>query len=141
MRRTHVPPTLQRAWRLLAACGLAGLVAGCAFPKRDYSMVPDASIIQVQLQDGSWVAVPPECQRLFTEAPAPWYQYDSRPQVAFGCATYTNLANSVARPRDLSQPKAYGGQNADTAASAVTRYRQGEVTPLMDNTATKTQGN
>lgn len=127
--------------QLLVVLGLAGLLAGCAFPKRDYSMVPDASIIQVQLQNGEWVAVPPECKRLITEAPRPWYDYDARPQIAFGCATYTNLANSVARPRDLTEPGSYGGQHADTAASAVTRYRQNAVTPLNKTTSTKTSSN
>lgn len=135
--RPHSPAPL----RLLTVLGLVGLVTGCAFPKRDYSMLPDASVIQVQQQHGHWVAVAPECKRLITERPRPWYEYDSRPQVAFGCATYTNLANSVARPRDLTQPGTYRGQQADTAADAVTRYRQNAVTPLNKTTSTKKSSN
>lgn len=127
------------AWRLAATCSLGLLLAGCAFPKYDYSLVPDASVIQVQLQDGRWVAVPPECAHLYTEAPRPIY--DSRPQAAFGCATYTNLANSVARPRDLLAPHEYAGQQADTAADAVTRYREDKVTPLRETNSTKKSSN
>jgi pilus assembly protein CpaD len=125
--------------RLATACGLGLLLAGCAFPKYDYSLVPDASVIQVQLQDGRWVAVPPECARLYTEAPRA--AYDSRPQAAFGCATYTNLANSVARPQDLLAPHEYAGQQADTAADAVTRYREDKVTPLRETNSTKKSSN
>lgn len=127
------------ACRLAAACGLGLLLAGCAFPKYDYSLVPDASVIQVQLQDGRWVAVPPECARLYTEPQRPIY--DSRPQAAFGCATYTNLANSVARPQDLLAPNSYSGQQADSAADAVTRYRQDKVTPLRETNSTKKSSN
>lgn len=128
--------TDSRVLRWLLACGLAGLLAGCAFPKRDYSFMPDASVIQVQLQDGRWVAVPPDCARLFTEPPRALY--DSRPQVPYGCATYTNLANSVANPRDLVAPGTYEGQHADSAADAVTRYRENKVTPLRKTNSTKT---
>lgn len=128
------------AARLLAAMGLTGLLAGCAFPKRDYSMMPDASVIGVELRNGGWEAVPPECKRLYTEAPRPWYEYDARPQIAYGCATYTNLANSVARPQDLARPRDYGGQQVDTAADAVARHRLNKVTPLRNTTSTKPSG-
>lgn len=130
------------ALKWLMVIGLAGLLAGCAFPKRDYSMVPDASVIKVELQDGRWVAVPPECAHLFTEQSlSSWHAHKSRPQVAFGCATYTNLANSVARPFDLLRPQPYGGQHAESAAEAVTRYRQNEVTPLRNTSSTTITGN
>lgn len=121
--------------RWLMVGGLTILLAGCAFPKRDYSFMPDASVIQVQLRDGRWVAVPPECARLFNEPPRSLY--DSRPQVPYGCATYTNLANSVANPRDLVAPGQYDGQQADNAAGAVTRYRENKVTPLRQTNSTK----
>ncbi len=117
---------------LLASLGLS--LAACSFPKRDYSMLPNADVIKVQLKDGRWVAIPPECNSMFNE-PARTI-YDSRPQVPYGCATYTNLANSVANPRDLVEPAAYGGQHADTADSAVTRYREGQITPLKETTTT-----
>lgn len=125
--------------RWLLAAGVVGLLAGCAFPKRDYSYMPDASIIQVQRQDGQWVAVPPDCSPLYPEYPR--QRYDSRPQVAFGCATYTNLANSVAHPLDLAAPGTYAGQSADTAGSAVTQYQEGKVTPLRKTDSTKKAGN
>ncbi len=127
-----------RLWRGLVVGGLVTLLAGCAFPKRDYSMLPDASVIQVQEQDGQLVAVPPHCGPLFPKQRR--YQFDSRPQTAFGCATYTNLANSVANPLDLVSPDPYAGQQADNAAGAVTRYRQNQVTPLRETTSTDKTG-
>lgn len=124
--------------RWMWVAGAVGLLAGCAFPKRDYSYMPDASIIQVQMKDGQWVAVPPDCAKLYPEYPRP--KFDSRPQAAFGCATYTNLANSAAHPLDLATPGSYAGQEADTAGDAVTRYRQNKVTPLRETTSTKKGG-
>lgn len=124
--------------RSMIVLGLGVALAGCAFPKRDYSYLPDASVIQVQMRNGQWVAVPPDCNTLYPEYPRD--RFDSRPQAAFGCATYTNLANSVADPRDLAAPAAYSGQQADTADSAVTRYRKGEVTPLRKTNSTDKAG-
>lgn len=121
--------------RLLLAATLALSLAACAFPKRDAKGLPNASVIEVKLEDGQWVAVPPECLSLFTEFTR--MKYDSRPQYPFGCATYTNLANSVANPRDLIRPTPYGGQHVDTASDGVTRYRTGNVTPLQDTDTTK----
>lgn len=126
--------------RGMVVFGLGIALAGCAFPKRDYTYLPDASVIQVQMKDGQWVATPPNCNKFYPEYPRD--KFDSRPQAAFGCATYTNLANSVARPQDLAVPAAYSGQMGDTAGSAVTRYREGKITPLRDTTSTsKTGGN
>ena len=116
---------------LLLTLGLSA----CAFPKRDPQGLPDVSVIQVELQDGRWVAVPPECLPLFTEFTRP--DYDSRPQYPFGCATYQNLAHSIANPRDLVAPAAYGGQPVDSAVGAVERYRHNQVTPLNDTTTTQ----
>lgn len=126
---------LMRCWAVL---GLALFLTACAFPGRDYSLVPDASVIEVQLADGRWVAVPPECSKLFSSPPPS--RYDSRPQVAFGCATYTNLANSVARPRDLVYPASYAGQQPDSAAAAVTRYRENKITPIKESRTTTKSG-
>lgn len=120
--------------KLATVSVLALILAGCAFPKRDAKGMPDASVIKVQLQNGVWVAVPPECASLFTEFARP--KFNSRPQYSFGCATYTNLANSVARPQDLIRPSTYAGQQADHASEAVTRYRQNEVTPLRETSST-----
>jgi hypothetical protein len=135
---SQVGPPGERFGRSLVVIGLTVLLAACAFPKRDYSMLPDASIIQVQEQDGKLVAVPPHCGPLFPQQRR--WQFDSRPQMAFGCATYTNLANSVAQPLELVSPDPYAGQQAENAAEAVTRYRKNQVTPLRETTSTAKTG-
>lgn len=118
------------AWRLAAVGALMALSA-CAFPKRDYNFMPDESIIKVQADaQGRLIAVPPHCGPLFPEKrQAP---LDSRPQAAFGCATYTNLANTIADPADLIAPRPYANQDAEDAAGAVQRYHQNRVTPLRE---------
>lgn len=120
--------------RLIIVLVSSLILSACAFPSRDYSMVPDAAIISVDYADGKWHANPPDCDNLREE---PRNRYDNRPQIAFGCATYTNLANSVANPRDLNLPKSYAGQNATTADSAVQRYLADDVTPLNETSSTK----
>lgn len=130
--------TMQNLLRRLSVTALVLLLlGGCAFPKRDPQGLPDVSVIKVELQDGRWVAVPPECLPLFTEFSRP--KYDSMPQYPFGCATYTNLANQLANPRDLVQPADYAGQHVDSARDAVTRYRENRVTPLRETETTQKQ--
>src|SRR5699024_1417341 len=125
---------LYRLRLLLSATLILGLTA-CAFPKRDAKGLPDTSVIEVKQQNGQWVAIPPECQSLFTEFTR--LKYDSRPRSPLGCATYSNLANSVATPKDLVRPSQYSGQHVDTASDGVTRYRTGNITPLQDTNTTK----
>jgi type IV pilus biogenesis protein CpaD/CtpE len=59
-----------------------------------------------------------------------------RPGVAFGCATYSNLAAMLARPADLVAPVPYAGADASLAASAVRRYEEGRATPLISGSST-----
>lgn len=124
--------------RGLLASVLALILSACAFPDRDYSLIPDANTIQVRLDDGRWVAVPPECTSLHQDTLRG--PFDDRSWVAFGCATYTNLANSVAKPRDLVAPASYAGQQPDAAAAAVTRYRENKITPIKESKTTSKTG-
>ncbi|MEX3931212.1 CpaD family pilus assembly lipoprotein [Paraburkholderia phymatum] len=86
--------------------------------------LPDASVIGF---DG-YKALAPDCATLAQ----PSHLIDAgfgRPGVAFGCATYTNLAVMLARPADLVEPLPYAGADATTAASAVRRFDEGRVKP------------
>lgn len=115
-------------------------LTGC-FPHRDMARLPGVDTINVTRgSDGRYVAIPPDCNTLMQPS-----QYDSvtdpRPGIAFGCASLTNLAAQVANPQDLVAPShPYIGQHADTAGSAVTRYRIDKVTPLRKTTTTSKTG-
>ncbi|RLM22690.1 hypothetical protein BIY29_11885 [Brenneria alni] len=115
-----------------------GLLAGCASWQRDDDGLPDVSSIKLQQQGKQWVAVPPDCSSLMQ--PGYHWSHQGRQQVAFGCATYTNLAVSLARPQDLSTPRIYSGMQADAAALSVTRYRQNKVEPLRETESTSKSG-
>ncbi|WP_291772582.1 CpaD family pilus assembly lipoprotein [Castellaniella sp.] len=117
-------------------------LTGC-FPHRDMSQFPDTSAINVTRgSDGKYIAVPPDCSTLMQPSEYSTVT-DPRPGIAFGCATLTNLAAQVANPQDLVTPThPYIGQHADTAGSAVTRYRLDKIIPLNKTTSTsKTGGN
>jgi len=118
---------LVRRIAMLAPCATAVLLlGGCLKPPIG---MPDASVIGY---DGHR-AVPPDCARLA----APSLLTDGgipRPSVAWGCATYTNLAAQVANPRDLVSPGRLGPADAAVAASAVQRYETGHVIPLDQST-------
>ncbi|MDQ7981728.1 CpaD family pilus assembly lipoprotein [Paraburkholderia sp. SARCC-3016] len=93
--------------------------------------MPDASVIRF---DGH-TALPPECASLAR----PSVVNDAgtaRPDMQWGCATYTNLAAQIAHPRDLVKPDSLGPADAAIAASAVHRYQAGQVAPL-DKTTTR----
>ncbi|WP_323011643.1 CpaD family pilus assembly lipoprotein [Castellaniella sp.] len=124
--------------RVLVVAGAVLALSACAFPDRDYHLVPDADVIKVQLENGQWVAIPPQCASLHQDALRG--PFDNRAKLAFGCATYTNLANSVARPRDLVAPNPYAGHQPDAAASAVTRYRENKTTPIQKSNTTSMSG-
>ncbi|MGN6087030.1 CpaD family pilus assembly lipoprotein [Trinickia sp.] len=121
---------LRRA--LLLALPFA-LLGGCmSTPPR--LGLPDASIIR--LRDGR--ALPPDCAPLvehsdFLDAGA------ARPDVAFGCATYTNLAAMLVRGSDLTDPVPFGGPDADVAADAVRRYETGKVMPLQSSSTSSAE--
>jgi pilus assembly protein CpaD len=101
----------------LAAIALPALLGGCLSPQPPMSM-PDESIIGL---DGAR-ALPPDCMRLMEPSQLSEAGH-TRPAVAFGCATYTNLAAELVRPEDLVAPKRFGGPEAAVAASAVARYQ------------------
>lgn len=126
--------SLRSVGHALMLVGLAATLAGCAFPRKDFASVPDPSVIRLQQQDGVLTALPPDCEPL--RQPSQYNTMtDLRMDIAFGCATYTNLSQQ-ARPEDLARPRNYGGQSAETAARAVERHRTGNVTPLMQTSTT-----
>jgi type IV pilus biogenesis protein CpaD/CtpE len=93
--------------------------------------MPDSSVISF---DGTH-ALPPDCAKL--EQPSHLVDAGAgRPGVAFGCATYTNLANMLARPADLIQPIPYAGADAALGASAVQHYEDGTTMPLNTTSTT-----
>lgn len=96
--------------------------------------MPDASVIGVAPGENGH-AIPPRCETL--DLPSQLVDAGSaRPGVAFGCATYSNLAAMLARPADLVAPAPYAGADASLAASAVRRYEEGRATPLKSESAT-----
>lgn len=116
--------------RLTSLCSLALLAALSGCKSAPLSM-PDSSVIGF---DGTH-AIPPDCAKL--EQPS--HMRDAgfrRPTVAFGCATYTNLANMLARPADLVQPIPYTGADAALGASAAHHYEDGTAMPLNTTSTT-----
>lgn len=125
---------LHRYLILLFFAGALGLPTGCSSWQRDNDGMPDVSSIKLQQQGKAWVAVPPDCRSMLQ--PRRDWQDDDRWRIAFGCATYTNLAASLAHPQDLTSPRRYRGMQADAAALAVTRYRENKVEPLRETEST-----
>lgn len=125
--------------RVLICGALIAALNACAFPRKDFSGVPDPGVIRLTQHNGHWRAEAPDCQALLQ--PSQYNAYDNmRMSIAFGCATYSNLAASVARPADLANPRAFAGTHADTAAHAVLRYRLNQVEPLRETTSTSSGG-
>jgi hypothetical protein len=110
-------------------------LAGCTFPRKDLSGVPGPDVIKVTQDDSGFSALGPDCKPLLQPSQLN-KAGDLRQSIAFGCATYTNLAEQVARPQDLTHPSRFGGQSPDTAGAAVKRYRDNAVTPLRGTRAT-----
>jgi pilus assembly protein CpaD len=114
--------------RILAvACVAALATSGCAKPP---VTMPDQSVIGY---DGH-AAVPPDCESLSRPSvltDAGWH----RPSMEWGCATYTNLAAQLARPRDLVAPEKLGPADGAVAAGGVRRYETDKVTPLDTETS------
>ncbi|WP_298015385.1 CpaD family pilus assembly lipoprotein [uncultured Castellaniella sp.] len=124
---------------LLCLLGATVLLSGC-FPKRDLAGMPGIGAITVTRgTDGSYVAIPPDCNTLLQPSGISSVN-NPQPGIAFGCATLTNLSAQIADPRDLVAPDSYAGQQADTAGSAVTRYRQDKVIELKKTTSTSKTG-
>lgn len=116
------------------AVAAALLLAGCSHWQRDNYGVPDASSIRLKQTGGQWTAQGPDCRRLLQ--PERNWMDDDRWQIAFGCATYNNLAASVARPQDLTAPHRLADGQADAATLAVERYRTNKVEPLLKTEST-----
>jgi pilus assembly protein CpaD len=119
---------------------LPTLLAGCAYDNalvNQTAHMPDAS--SIKLIDGQ--AQAPDCSQMQDAAYLNngWLQNTNRPSFAFGCATYTNLARMLVNPQDLSAPRHYPGQNANTAGSAVQRYYDNKV-KKYDGTSSSTSG-
>lgn len=112
-----------------AALTLVVGLTGC-FYKPPIDM-PDPSVISIE----NGVAVPPDCVALARKSGVRDGDFKRRPSMAWGCATYTNLAAQVANPEDLEAPAELGPANAAVAASAVHRYETGHVTPLDQGTS------
>jgi hypothetical protein len=138
--RTVCKPTHHRSkWarraQLWAIAAISMGLSACTFPRKDFSSLPDARVITVKQAGAGYQAVAPECSRLLQ--PSQYNKADDlRMSIAFGCATYANLADQLARPDDLILPKSYRGQSSDTAADAVARYRENKVTPLRETMST-----
>lgn len=117
---------------LFAPLGLlVTLLGGCFQPPFN---MPDASVIR---SDGGQI-VPPDCRQLVVPSgltDGGWRQ----PSVAWGCATFTNLAAQIAHPRDLDQPGPMGPADAAVAADAMRRYELDKVTPLDKQTSRNTK--
>ena len=108
----------------LAALASLTSLTGC-MPKPTLGL-PDVSVLSY---DGKQI-VPPDCRALERRSLVREAGIARRPDLAFGCATYTNLAAQIARPADLVNPLPLGPADAAVAASAVRRYEEGRVTPI-----------
>lgn len=122
---------LLTAW--FAALATASSLTGCMSEHPPLGM-PNDSVIGFT-QAGGGRAIPPECSQLNQ----PSHMIDAgrgRPGIAFGCATYSNLAEMLARPADLVAPEPYAGADAALGASAVRAYEEGRTRPLNPTSTT-----
>ncbi|TCF96615.1 hypothetical protein BZM26_36655 [Paraburkholderia strydomiana] len=111
---------------LALLCVVMITLTGCFKPPVS---MPDERIIGY---DGEHLT-PPDCSKL--EQPSLLSDAGvRRPSMAWGCATYTNLAAQIANPRDLVAPQSLGPADAAVAASAVRRYETEHVYPLSTGT-------
>jgi len=93
---------------------LSCLLLGACAPLT-VARMPDESVIRVK--DGALIA--PDCRTLQQPSEMPMrdglLQMTKRPSIAFGCATYSNLAKMLVNPQDLVDPQPYPGQSAPMA--------------------------
>ncbi len=111
----------------------ASALTGCMSAHPPLGM-PNDSVIGFSSAGGGR-AIAPQCDELNQ----PSHMIDagrSRPGVAFGCATYSNLAAMLARPADLVAPLPYAGADAALGASAVRAYEEGRTHPLNPTSTT-----
>jgi len=118
---------------LVAVLAAASTLSGCMSEHPPLGM-PNDSVIGFTA-DGGGKAIPPPCDQLNQ----PSHMIDAgrgRPGVAFGCATYSNLAAMLVRPADLVAPEPYAGADAALGASAVRAYEEGRAQPLKSTSTT-----
>ncbi len=109
-----------------AACAIAFGLGACAQPPIG---LPDESVIGFDGKN----AIPPDCTAL--SRPSTSLDDDGRKSMEWGCATFTNLANQIANPRDLVAPQPLAPADGAVAASAMQRYETDKVTPLDKTTS------
>ena len=66
---------------------------------------------------------------------------DGATAMPFGCANALNLQSMVAEPDELINALGSNSVETDPAVSAVTRYRNGDITPLQIEGTTESSGN
>jgi pilus assembly protein CpaD len=123
--------TFARIFILVLSGAVVSLAGGCAQPPMD---MPDSSVIGY---DGHRV-VPPDCASLAR----PSVLTDAgkhRPDMQWGCATYTNLAAQLAQPKDIVAPGKLGPADGAVVAGSVRRYETNKVTPLDTATSRSAQ--
>jgi pilus biogenesis lipoprotein CpaD len=111
-------------------------VAGLGLDPATAVISPAASPSGTSLVFVRITATAPDCASMVT--PSEEWSAWSRPRMSFGCATYTNLSNMVADPADLVSGRNHAGADGTTSASAVSRYHEGTVKPLMRTSSTAT---
>ncbi|MFT0172227.1 CpaD family pilus assembly lipoprotein [Paraburkholderia mimosarum] len=118
----------------LIVIGLLPLALAACMSAHPPLGLPDASVIGFDGHE----AIPPDCAAL--DQPATLIDAGhARPGMAFGCATYTNLAAMLARPADLVQPQPYAGAEASMASSAVRRFEENRIKqPNVTSTTART---
>jgi hypothetical protein len=129
MRRRFVVLIVSSAAALVGTSSLTG----CMSEHPPLGM-PNDSVIGYT-SEGGGRAIAPQCDQLNQ----PSHMIDAgrgRPGVAFGCATYSNLAAMLARPADLVAPLPYAGADATLGASAVRAYEEGRTHPLNSTSTT-----
>lgn len=117
----------------IVTIAVAAGLTGCMSEHPPLGM-PNDSVIGFTSENGGR-AIAPQCEQLNQ----PSHVLDAgrgRPGVAFGCATYSNLAAMLVRPADLVAPMPYAGADAALAASAVRAYEQGRAQPLRSTSTT-----
>ena len=77
---------------------------------------------------GRYMVIPPNCPNYMSNST---FNPRNLASSNFGCATAVNLALMVADPGDLLQGRAPSPADGATMASAVARYRAGEITELQ----------
>jgi len=58
--------------------------------------------------------------------------FANQPHTNLGCAVRSNLGLMIAEPRDLERGRRLAPADGTREADAITRYREGEVTPLIE---------